>query len=555
MQTISNTSNSSRFLASVMAEGEKPMEVDSSDGSNCNAQSSKEKVLVATPVPGGSSGEGLPYAPEGWPCPGDVWTWKVGKRKTHSGYWRDRILFPPSRLQRATSSSKPGFYSKVLLEQYIQKEFPEVDFGAFFASFIWRVPCPESTPEEDAERSSVTYRSRRNIYSNGGSKSEPAVRPGDCKSGNKMCSLRATERNHPVAAKTCDICCTEIGFCRDCSCILCCKTVDWEYGGYSSIRCEARVDENYICGHVAHLDCALRAYMAGTIGGSIGLDAEYYCRRCDNKTDLILHVSRLIKTSESLDSPHDIEKILSFGLCILRGSEQVRAKDLQNYIATLMAKLKRGVNLGDIFKEEDNNTSTLTACWESNIDSRRFGIQVKDVSCVMCLGVKSRDHVFFKCPPGDVPLFGSEVTVLGAVDTTKSNRASDFMNAVEPSEMEAINGRAQRPVYITSDHSNSNASVKIDDEVDGVLQKLKDSQESEYRLAEQKLYAQKDLLLSLYQQLEAERSELASDHVLNRVDQIKHEEAKLHKMMKIANGFGGIPKTILSECFGLTISD
>ncbi|KAJ6830453.1 uncharacterized protein M6B38_354475 [Iris pallida] len=538
MQPMSNTSNPSRleksldqirrFLASVMAEEDKPMEVDSSDGSNCNAQSSKEKVLVATPVPGGSSGEGLPYAPEGWPCPGDIWTWKVGKRKTVSGHWADRILSPPRRLPSITNSSRAGFHSKVSLEQYIRKEFPEADIDAFFASFIWKVPCPESTPEEDAERSSVTYRSHRTNYSNGGSKSEPAIRPGDCKAGNKMCSLKAKERSHPVAAKSCDICCTEIGFCRDCSCILCCKTVDWEYGGYSFIRCEARVDENYICGHVAHLECALRAYMAGTIGGSIDLDAEYYCRRCDNKTDLLLHVSKLIKTCESLDSRGDIEKTLSFGLSIICGSEQVRAKELQDHIASLMARLQRGVDLGDIWKEEDNNTSTLT---------------------------------------GDMLHFGSEVTMYGAVDATRSNIAMDSIDVVQPSETEAINGRAQRPVYITSDHSN--ASVKIEEVVGGVLQKLKDSQESEYNLAEQKLYAQKDLLLGLYQQLEAERSELASpaptpngsagDHllanVLNRVDQIKHEEAKLQKMMDIAEGFGGISKTVLSECFGLPICD
>lgn len=44
-----------------------------------------------------------------------------------------------------------------------------------------------------------------------------------------------------------------------------------------------------ICGHVAHfLEFALRSYMAGTVGRSVGLDAEYYCRDVTKKkTDLM----------------------------------------------------------------------------------------------------------------------------------------------------------------------------------------------------------------------------------------------------------------------------
>jgi len=99
------------------------------------------------------------------------------------------------------------------------------------------------------------------------------------------------------------------------------------------------VDEKFICGHVAHMDCALRAYLAGKVGGSIDLDAQYYCRCCDNKTDLLTHVTKLIKTCESIDSRDDIEKMLNMCFCILHGSEQERAKDLQNRVALIMAKV------------------------------------------------------------------------------------------------------------------------------------------------------------------------------------------------------------------------
>lgn len=171
-----------------------------------------------------------------------------------------------------------------------------------------------------------------------GSESQPGIM--DCRARNKMCSLQLQARTYPQSAINCDFCCSEPGFCRDCCCILCSKTIDWSYGGYSFIRCEARVDESFICGHVAHIDCALRSYMAGTVGGSIGLDVEYYCRRCDKKTDLISHVTRLLQTCESLDSQDDIEKILNMGLCILRGSQRAIAKKLLNNMEVAMTKVK-----------------------------------------------------------------------------------------------------------------------------------------------------------------------------------------------------------------------
>lgn len=62
----------------------------------------------------------------------------------------------------------------------------------------------------------------------------------------------------------------------ECCCILCCKTINTAIGGYSYITCKATVLDGNICGHIAHIDCALRAYVAGSVGGSIGLDAEYF---------------------------------------------------------------------------------------------------------------------------------------------------------------------------------------------------------------------------------------------------------------------------------------
>lgn len=161
-----------------------------------------------------------------------------------------------------------------------------------------------------------------------------------CKAGHKMCdSLKPEEVEKYSPAMPCDICCSESGFCRDCCCILCCKTVSSAYGGYSYIRCQINAGEG-ICGHVAHMECALRSLMAGTVGRSIGLDAEYHCRRCDGRTDLISHVNKLLQTCKDNDLDDEIQKkILNLGACLLRGSQKPTARELLGHIELAISKV------------------------------------------------------------------------------------------------------------------------------------------------------------------------------------------------------------------------
>ncbi|XP_020595159.1 protein OBERON 1-like, partial [Phalaenopsis equestris] len=211
----------------------------------------------------------------------------------------------------------------------------------------------------DAEKSCNAYKYNGSLGVSRRPGSESAVSSGGCKAGNKMCASVKKIGFQPKI-KACDICCSESGFCRDCCCILCCGCVDSARGGFSFIRCQAILEKDLSCGHVAHIDCALRAYMAGTVGGSIGLDAEYYCRRCDNKTDLIQHVIKMMEICKSFDSPDDIEKVLNLGSCILFGSEKVRAKKLRYSIGTIVSKLNLGISLTDIWKAE-NDFLTVSA--------------------------------------------------------------------------------------------------------------------------------------------------------------------------------------------------
>lgn len=104
--------------------------------------------------------------------------------------------------------------------------------------------------------------------------------------------------------------------------------------------------------------------------------------------------------------------------------------------------------------------------------------------------------------------------------------------------------------------------MKLDEEIDQVLEALRKSQEFEYKLAEERLYAQKKYLCDLYQQLEKEKTGLtrhvsSTNHddllsaVLSRVNQIKQEVAKLKVMEEVAKGFGKTSKSILEEHYGL----
>ncbi|KAL6636907.1 hypothetical protein ACP70R_024479 [Stipagrostis hirtigluma subsp. patula] len=518
--------------------------------------------IVAIPVRANTYGKGLPYAPENWPCPGDQWYWKVGCRAAAGGHWADRYLTPPSRFCDATGK-KSSFASRLRVEEFIKEEFPDVDPATFFSMFIWKIPAEGQRIQKGTQQVMIPE-----------SESLVADPAGPCKARNKLCNLEREGFIESSKAQACNICCKEPGFCRECCCILCHRSIDYSFGGYSYIKCEAVVKENYICGHVAHLECALRCYMAGTVGGKvIDIDVQYLCRLCDNKTNLMMHVEELMETCQSLKSRNEIEPILNLGLCLLRNSRQTRAKSLENYMATALAKLKRGVDLVEVWKmEDDEGSAALSAANESYPRCGDFG---QLVSYVILRNLNSveynelRDHI--KSNPSENCSFGansppsSGVTLLGTQQIPEEGTFSGHPDLIDP----MVDNELQRavencPVYIIGDHNVM--SSKFEDEIDLALQELKKSQEAEYSLAEQKLYSQKDKILSLYRMLESERGELSDpgplstgsnysailSNVLNRVDQVKREEEKFKAMLKVAGGFGKTPKSVTQELFGLS---
>ena len=103
---------------------------------------------------------------------------------------------------------------------------------------------------------------------------------------------------------------------------------------------------------------------------------------------------------------------------------------------------------------------------------------------------------------------------------------------------------------------------KLEGEIDQILRELRKSQEHEYRIAQERLHAQKDYIFSLYQQVDKDKSDLIEltppanrNALLNSIaakeESIKCELRKLKEMEKVAKGFGKTPKDILKEHFDI----
>ncbi|XP_076904453.1 uncharacterized protein LOC143559907 [Bidens hawaiensis] len=459
------------------------MEVDpphESDGSTTGSKESEINLVFDN-----DSGVGLPYAPEDFPTPGDKWKWKVGKRLAVSGHFMDRYLYLPDRLYEEYKSMTPvnvtnfrGFNSKAAVKRFLLEAFPKMDIKAFFASFTWRIPAGKIKGNTDIVLNCT-----------------PKFDPNGCKAGNINCSsLLSPTDPDPSNIMTCDICCIEPRFCHDCCCILCSKPVDSSTDDDKIfIKCEAVVKDGFICGHICHIECALRSYMAGTVGGTICLDAEYYCRRCDATTDLIPHVMNLIRRCESISYGDKTQKILNLCVIILRGSTKTSAKNLFSHVQSTLAKLKEGNTHEDIWKQEDISAVTT----------------------------------------GEVSQW-------------------------EPMEVETITP----PTQITFTNFNCQIeSTELEQRIEKTLASLKQSQETEYKVAESVLTTQKNILLNLYQELKKEKSKLANcspsgdpslvHNVFKIMDQIKNEFRKITAMQSVGKGFGKTSKYVLKEHFGV----
>ncbi|KAE9606461.1 hypothetical protein Lal_00013962 [Lupinus albus] len=439
------------------------------------------------------SGEGLPYAPENWPEEGDIWGWRTGRRVAGNGNFHDRYLYLPMRLCPDSSSGggsrkkRVSFASKLAVERYIKTNFPNAPLPLFFSSFKWKIPAIH-IPSSNGNMVPIAAVPLQQIAQE---QSDSDVDVVKCKAGNSMCdSLIPEQVDKYSPLMPCDICCTELGFCRDCSCILCCKTISSAYGGYSYIKCQVKHGDG-ICAHVAHMECALRSRMAGTVGRSIGLDAEYHCRRCDGRTDLISHVNKLLQTCKAIDLDDEIQKkILNLGACLLRGSQKPIAKELLSHIELAISKFNGGT------WKQDNVAAHST---DHGNDWMEFKINESPT------GSRSDSEEYL---PQSLKLEAEIDEVLYAL-----KKSQEFEYDVAEERLQA------HKTYL------------------------------------QNLYQQLDSEKSKLVSQNSSHSDALFHVVREREQQIRREVAKLQVMKKVASGFGRTSKDILKEYFGLDIAD
>lgn len=143
------------------------------------------------------------------------------------------------------------------------------------------------------------------------------------------------------------------------------------------------------------------------------------------------------------------------------------------------------------------------------------------------------------------------------------NLIGDANTASESSIDKEPHSRAASPPKVSESFDPLIESLKLEARVDEILGALRESQELEYNIARERLYEHKNYLLSLYQQLNKEKAELArhaaynadrdalSKLVVSRVDQIKGEVIKLKEMEEVTKGFARTSKEILKEHFDL----
>ncbi|KAJ7552557.1 hypothetical protein O6H91_06G060300 [Diphasiastrum complanatum] len=174
-----------------------------------------------------------------------------------------------------------------------------------------------------------------------------------CRAENTNCGLETGKSvfQGPLKCLRCELCCEEPGFCRECTCLLCCKALKPSLEENFTIRCLHRISQAGICGHAAHLHCALDSQMAGVVKLR-GIDMEYLCRRCDKKTDLKDVISHLIEGMTKVTVKPCAEKMLKLALRTIQGSQRGgrETKMLESTAHWALDKIKKGEDIQTLFK-------------------------------------------------------------------------------------------------------------------------------------------------------------------------------------------------------------
>lgn len=421
-----------------------------------------------------------------------------------------------------------------------------------------------------------------------------------CKVGNLNCAFEMGKSlaAGPIGVVSCDICCSESDFCRDCMCILCGTAINCDYTPYTSIRCLARLSGAGFCGHAAHLMCALECRMAGVVK-SLGLDMEYMCRRCDQKTDLRENIVHLLGSIRYTNSSSSVQSILGMALHIMQGTEHGGAKSLESLIKTAIHMVEKGANIREVFDMlHGTGAEALTAKFDdvgepSELEDEKETCnnsavkKVKETFTSMGTPMSSADKM-------QVDITEQEVHEVSeyANDEPRVKQCPQKDNVgLDTSQPPMIDTSEEASkVSLTADASIQLLNAGFENDIQEALNKLRESQAAEYELANDKLNAQKEYIMKLYKQLEVaspllklpaesanasteqvscsfqelqkewtnfqtnlllDSANASMDQVSYTFQELQKESSNLETMLGIRNGFGQTSKVILDKFFGL----
>ncbi|KAM1006301.1 hypothetical protein ACFX2I_003061 [Malus domestica] len=130
--------------------------------------------------------------------------------------------------------------------------------------------------------------------------------------------------------------------------------------------------------------------MTGTVGGSIGLDSEYYCRHCDEKTDLVSYNTSARDLLKRIEVA--IEKVSSIRanksddkrLSIFTGTKTlhlrcVTKEDRATWIEALLEKLRLRLAQEGIGEPVIKDCESIMLLEVSELQNQMKGLQRKHV--------------------------------------------------------------------------------------------------------------------------------------------------------------------------------
>lgn len=414
-----------------------------------------------------------------------------------------------------------------------------------------------------------------------------------CKLGNLKCALEL-DRSLSVGAigvVPCNVCCSEPDFCRDCLCILCGKIINCEYTPYASIRCLARFSESGFCGHASHLMCALECQMAGVVM-QLGLDMEYICRRCDQKTDLREHVVHLLDSLRYTNSSTSAERNLGMALQIMQGTQREGAKILESLVKTAIQMMRKGSNIREVFDMlhgagAEALMENYHGTGEKSNQKGGRGRKAKGNSRVIRMSKNSGNEIqvdggenqgFLKPLDLDHRARQTETSMTDLIATKEGvyldPSTSGLLNLVSSAAQQPLEPSTEdmAPVINPENTENVNdvdsqlgvsefqlVSAGFEKDIKEALDKLEEAQKVEYKVAHDRLIAQKECILKLYQQLEApnplsepplECTDTSMDQVSQTFHELQKESTNFQSMLGIRNGFGHASKVLLDRFFG-----